>query len=131
MNLPTFLVGLGRPSVEDGIAVGDHSTSTSGLTTDPRTTSTSGGLIETSQFSYNAYLSDAREAVRQRFEATQCWLYDYDGISPPPWPTKSNQQQQERLFLLNVIINIEYLNYYMYILQFRLHCFHFGRCSFC
>ena len=21
---------------------------------------------------------------RRRFEATQCWLYDYDGIYPPP-----------------------------------------------
>ena len=21
---------------------------------------------------------------RRRFEATQCWLYDYDGINPPP-----------------------------------------------
>ena len=74
MNLPMFLVGLGRPSVEDGIAV-DHTT-----------TSLSDSL------GYNSYLSDARNTVRQRFEATQCWLYDYDGISPPPWHAKNGAQ---------------------------------------
>ena len=27
--------------------------------------------------------------LRQRFEATNCWLYDYDGIYPPPNSTAS------------------------------------------
>merc|ERR1711962_1172526 len=27
---------------------------------------------------------DARKAVRDRFEATRCWQYDYDGLNPPP-----------------------------------------------
>ena len=33
---------------------------------------------------YHSYLVDARNAVRQRCEATKCWLYPYDGRSPPP-----------------------------------------------
>lgn len=68
MNLPTFLVGLSRPSVEDGISL-DSSIS--------------------GEFSYNSYLADARQLVRLRYEATQCWLYDYDGLNPPPLDQKS------------------------------------------
>ena len=86
MNLPTFLVGLGRPPVEDGLAVDQSTTTTTSLT---------------DSMGYNSYLSDARNAVRAKFEATQCWVYDYDGISPPPFPPKSDSQVSNaiKLFL--------------------------------
>ena len=32
---------------------------------------------------------------RQRFEATTCWLYDYDGIYPPPNSTVSASSSYE------------------------------------
>ena len=87
MNLPTFLVGLGRPPVEDGIAV-DSSLSSSSTTTTTCLSDTMG---------YNSYLSDARNVVRLRFEATQCWIYDYDGISPPPFPAKNGVQVSDAI----------------------------------
>ena len=95
MNLPTFLVGLGRPPVEDGIAV-DPSMSTSSSATTTTCLSDSMG--------YNSYLSDARNAVRLRFEATQCWIYEYDGISPPPLPTKNGAQVSDALTSLCVTL---------------------------
>ncbi len=33
---------------------------------------------------FHLYLRDARAAVRMRNEATRCWLYEYDGLDPPP-----------------------------------------------
>jgi hypothetical protein len=87
MNLPTFLVGLGRPPVEDGLAVDQSSTTTTSLT---------------DSMGYNSYLSDARNAVRAKFEATQCWVYDYDGISPPPFPPKSDSQVSSAIKLFFV-----------------------------
>ena len=32
-----------------------------------------------------------RKAVRDRFEATRCWQYDYDGLNPPPEASESNR----------------------------------------
>ncbi len=65
-SLPTFLVGLGRPAAEDGLAV------------------ETAMEVTASNSEYHSYLIDARKAVRDRFEATQCWQYDYDGIHPSP-----------------------------------------------
>jgi hypothetical protein len=49
LNLPTFLVGLGRPPVEDGLVINDLAA-----------TSLNDSL------GYNSYLADARQAVRAR-----------------------------------------------------------------
>ena len=58
---------LGRPA--DGLAVDTASEATADTDT----------AIE-----YQSYLLDARKAVRDRYEATRCWQYDYDGLNPPP-----------------------------------------------
>ena len=29
--------------------------------------------------------------MRDRFEATRCWQYDYDGLNPPPDASSENQ----------------------------------------
>ena len=63
-SLPTFLVGLGRPQTEDGLAI------------DPAAEAVP------EDYDYQPYLMDARKAVRDRFEATRCWQYDYDGLNP-------------------------------------------------
>ena len=38
---------------------------------------------------------DARKAVRDRFEATRCWQYDYDGLNPPPMTSISLSTEAE------------------------------------
>jgi len=68
-SLPTFLVGFGRPSAEEGIAV---------------ETASEAVATATDSIDYQSYLMDARKAVRDRFEATRCWQYEYDGLNPPP-----------------------------------------------
>ncbi len=75
-SLPTFLVGLGRPTAEDGVAV-DTAVEVTPTNAD-----------------YHSYLMDARRAVRDRFEATRCWQYDYDGLNPPPTSLTSKGQLQ-------------------------------------
>ena len=69
-SLPTFLVGLGRPAAEDGLAIDTASEA----------------IPEAIDF--QSYLIDAKKAVRDRFEATRCWVYDYDGLNPPAPPTE-------------------------------------------
>ena len=43
-------------------------------------------LIELQENNVSKFIVDdiIIETYRRRFEATQCWLYDYDGIYPPP-----------------------------------------------
>lgn len=74
LSLPSFLVGLGRPSSEDGLPV-DTAVGLGGDIS---------GSSCNSSIDYHAYLMDARSAVRHRHEATQSWQYDYDGVNPPP-----------------------------------------------
>lgn len=93
VNLPTFLVGLSRPAIEDGLPIIEQPSS--------------------GDFGFNAYLADARVSVRTKYEATQvffyydeksrtvevrssqhrflfkCWIYDYDGLNPPPFKSRS------------------------------------------
>lgn len=64
-SLPTFLVGLSRTAAEDGIPVD------------------AAAEVLADNVDYHSYLMDARNAVRDRFEATRCWQYHYDGNSPP------------------------------------------------
>ena len=78
--MPTFLVGLGRPNAEEGLAVDVASEATA--TADP--------------VDYQSYLMDARKAVRDRLEATKCWQYDYDGLKPPPM-TSNNMASLEAM----------------------------------
>ena len=33
----------------------------------------------------------SRKAVRNRFEATRCWQYDYDGLHPPSDASSENK----------------------------------------
>lgn len=33
---------------------------------------------------FRSYLSDARRAVRDKWESSAAWLYEYDGLNPPP-----------------------------------------------
>ena len=112
ISLPTFLVGWGGPTVEDGISVSGHGVATTSDMISSELNSSFGSGSD-----YHSYLLDARSAVRyafqigssfeyysylkyyslnrniskvktifcrRRFEATQCWQYDYDGIHPPP-----------------------------------------------
>ena len=63
-SLPTFLVGFGKQP-QEGLAMdAAHE-----AIPDPS--------------GYQGYLVDARKAVRDRYEASQCWRYPYDGILPP------------------------------------------------
>jgi len=80
-SLPTFLVGLGRPNAEEGLAVDVASEATA--TADP--------------VDYQSYLMDARKAVRDRLEATKCWQYDYDGLKPPPMNNMSSLEAMEAM----------------------------------
>ena len=76
-SLPTFLVGLGRPNAEDGLAVDVASEATPDVV------------------DYQSYLMDARKAVRDRYEATRCWQYDYDGLNPPPMTSNNLSANEE------------------------------------
>ena len=76
LSLPTFLVGIGRPNVQDGLPM--QSSEVGRSETDVSLPSITSGISD-----YHNYLVDARNAVRQRHEATKCWLYSYDGSSPP------------------------------------------------
>ena len=79
VSLPTFLVGMGRTPIQEGLVIPNSDKQKS----DPP--SETFPLASTASSSeYHHYLVDARNAVRQRYEATKCWLYLYDGISPPP-----------------------------------------------
>ena len=64
-SLPTFLVGFGKQP-QEGLPMD----AANEAIPDPN--------------GYQSYLIDARKAVRDRFEASQNWLYPYDGIFPPP-----------------------------------------------
>ena len=75
--LPTFLVGLGRPNAEDGLAVDVASEATPDVV------------------DYQSYLMDARKAVRDRYEATRCWQYEYDGLNPPPMTSNNLSANDE------------------------------------
>lgn len=79
-SLPTFLVGLSRPSAEEGLAIDQAAEAM------PDTASEA--------VDYQSYLMDARKAVRDRFEATRCWQYDYDGLCPPP-PGSNNPNAEQ------------------------------------
>jgi len=75
-SLPTFLVGFGRPAAEEGIAVDTASEAVASVP---------------DSLDYQSYLMDARKAVRNRFEATRCWQYDYDGLHPPSDASSENK----------------------------------------
>lgn len=77
LSLPTFLVGMGRPSVQDGVPI--QSDDAHKHHQQPDDVLHAPGNTE-----YHHYLVDARNAVRQRYEATKCWIYPYDGLNPPP-----------------------------------------------
>ena len=59
-SLPTFLIGFNRP--QEGLAV-----------------ETASEAVPEAN-GYQSYLIDANKAVRDRFEATRCWQYNYDGV---------------------------------------------------
>ena len=63
VNLPTFLVGLGRPTIEDGLPIVDQPNS--------------------GEFGFNAYLADARVSVRAKYEATQVFSIHIKSLKPP------------------------------------------------
>ena len=81
MSLPTFLVGITGGGVQDG-QVPPPGANTS--VEDALDLSMGMPSITSNVSEYHSYLVDARNAVRQRCEATKCWLYPYDGRSPPP-----------------------------------------------
>ena len=71
------MVGFGRPNAEDGLAVDVASEATPDVV------------------DYQSYLMDARKAVRDRYEATRCWQYDYDGLNPPPMTSNNLSANEE------------------------------------
>jgi len=81
LTLPTFLVGITGPSVQDGVA--PPPPDNVDLAINALMPNSPPGSITSNVSEYHSYLVDARNAVRQRSEATKCWLYQYDGRDPP------------------------------------------------
>ena len=62
ISLPTFLVGWGGPTVEDGISVSGHGAATTSDMISSELNSSFGSGSD-----YHSYLLDARSAVRYEF----------------------------------------------------------------